>query len=499
MHFWRRDLNCATQHMLATGLELKEGLLDSTRQDVNEHCASSDVSTSCRRSGIVLEWLNCYVFLLLHFCTPSFLKGEQQTSLNAVAALDGLRGYASLGVFTLHFTDTFCQMHNRGWGFDKDNHYFIQLPFVHFFWTAGSLVACFFVISGYVLSHRPLRLLHSRASDADFFAIMRSSIFRRGIRLYLPTVLATFIAMILVRVGVFDYAHWVYQNGYTVANEDTPVKLATFRDQFRDWISGVLQMTYLFRWGGSAPSYDPHYFTIPVEFQGSAALFFVTIGISKLTTGLRIAFIGALVLYCAWFDANEILLFFLGMFLADVDLLLRSPPSSLLANGNTATEHRVKHLRFLWLACFIAGFYLVGTPSWDPAVTPGYRTMMRLMPNWFRWETIGCGLLVWSVRNSHDLQFLFTNRFAQYLGNISFALYLVHGNVRRTITYSLMPPLLALTNGKESVLGYGITILCNAVVTYSVTIWLADMWWRGVDMPSVAFARWLEKKVCVRA
>ncbi len=174
------------------------------------------------------------------------------------------------------------------------------------------------------------------------------------------------------------------------------------------------------------------------------------------------------------------------MFLAEVDLILREK------------EGRVKRYRYLWLVLFTIGLYLAGMTSWDPQITPGYETIMWLIPNAYRWQSLGCFMLVWSVRNSDDIQIVFTNKFAQYLGKISYSLYIVHGNVRRTLTYTMMPTLLVLTNGKESKLGFAITILVSIMFTYPVTFFLADLFWRAVDIPSIKFAKWVEMK-CSRS
>lgn len=467
------------------------------------HQHSSGTLTRCRTE--VASFLNslllsCRTNAVSFFIAllPSFItRTADQPSPNAVAALDGLRGFASLGVFTLHFTDTFCQEHNRGWGYDDKSHYLFQLPFVHYFWVPGGLVATFFVISGYVLSHKPLRLIYAGAkkeavtgdADANFLVTMRSAIFRRGIRLYVPCILATFICFCMLRAGVFDYPHRVFNDGWTKGSEDTPFKFSTFSEQFFDWAKSMWEMTYLFKGGGSAPGYDPHLFTIPIEFQGSMLLFFVTVGVSKCRTGMRMASIAALIVYCGWFGQNEILLFFLGMLICDVDLWLRET--------STEGSDKIKRMRWFWIACFVPGLYLAGMPQWDTKVTPGYKTLMWMMDNWFRWQTIGCGLLVWSVRNSSDLQIVFTNGFAQYLGNISFALYVVHGNVRRTVSYAVIPTLMGWTHGKESKAGYAVMVIVNTICTYIVAIWLADLWWRSVDIPSIRIARWFEAKACI--
>ncbi|CAD0031859.1 unnamed protein product [Aureobasidium pullulans] len=93
---------------------------------------------------------------------------------------------------------------------------------------------------------------------------------------------------------------------------------------------------------------------------------------------------------------------------------------------------------------FIGGLYLGGQPEqrWEHA--PGWMTLWSLIPSYIHdrhryWTGWGALLLVWSTSNSPMLQRIFNNRFTQYLGKISFSLYLVHGFMIHTLYYSLLP------------------------------------------------------------
>jgi peptidoglycan/LPS O-acetylase OafA/YrhL len=62
--------------------------------------------------------------------------------------------------------------------------------------------------------------------------------------------------------------------------------------------------------------------------------------------------------------------------------------------------------------------------------TAGYRFLSRLLGDigldsemW--WQSIGSVIIAWPVNNLNDIQPFFTNCFAQYLGKISFAVYIV--------------------------------------------------------------------------
>ncbi|KAI9803446.1 MAG: hypothetical protein M1833_000965 [Piccolia ochrophora] len=456
-----------------------------------------------------------YISTFFLFFVPSFLKGSvaatkpaKAPNPHAIASLDGVRGFASFGVFVLHFSDTYCdQSVDRGFGFDENNRWLFQLPFIRVLWSGPALVSCFFIVSGYVLSNKPLKQMRGR-SDAPLLRTLSSAIVRRGIRLYLPTLGATFIAMLLVRALAFRYAHEVVaQGGVLRTTEDTPPYFFTFTEQFGHWWSTVVGMTWLWRWGSESTIYDPHLWTIPAEFQGSMLLFFVLVGVSGLRAFPRMAFVTSFIGYCVYTGQHDTMCFFMGMLLAELDLIIHpspeaQPPLQQFATSypEVSEKHSLRrgpksYRRYAIIAVFIAGFFLMGIPKSNAEATPGYMTLMRIMPQPFHWGKIGCMLLVFSVRNSADVAVLFTNPFAQYLGKISYALYIVHGNVRRSLLYSIMPTVWYITGGQEGQWRYGAGMFLGLLVSWPVTFWCADVFWRGVDIPSVKFARWMEGKV----
>ena len=84
-----------------------------------------------------------------------------------------------------------------GYGQGKDNHSFFQLPFIKLIYAGGAMVAMFFIVSGYVLSHRCI--LHMRSSNhTKVYSAITSMAFRRGIRLFLPCIAISFITYLTV-------------------------------------------------------------------------------------------------------------------------------------------------------------------------------------------------------------------------------------------------------------------------------------------------------------
>ncbi|KAI9706076.1 MAG: hypothetical protein M1836_005482 [Candelina mexicana] len=450
-------------------------------------------------------WEHMRPFIL--FLVPSFLhryfalidESARPPNLHAVASLDGIRGFASLGIFILHFTDTYCSHRvNYGFGVDPDNRWWFQIPFIRVFWTGNSLVACFFVISGYVLSHKPLKQMRSR-SDAPLLQTLSSAVFRRGLRLYLPITAATFIAMLLVRIGAFDIGHRVFHDGHSMtATENTPPYLPTFGEQISHWLQTMKDMTYPWHFGSVQSIYDPHLWTVPMEYQGSMVLYLVLICVSGLHTAVRLGIALLIIAYCLYTSMMDYMMFFIGMVLAEVDMILQidTPPAPMLELSTGLPDRRrwIRLRRIALCITFAFGVYLMGTPVWNAVNTPGYQTLVWILSSEWYCQKLGCILVIVSVRHSPQSAVLFTNSFAQYLGRASFALYIVHGNVRRIILYAMMPWVWSIVGGKENQWSFGAAVLIGMIVTWPITFWCADVFMRGIDEPSVRFARWLEGK-----
>jgi peptidoglycan/LPS O-acetylase OafA/YrhL len=103
--------------------------------------------------------------------------------------------------------------------------------------------------------------------------------------------------------------------------------------------------------------------------------------------------------------------------------------------------------RGVGIVTFVVGMYLACTPNVDSEDSTGYAYLVgELVPGWYRihhyfWQSTGAILIVWAAFHSKDIKPIFINSFAQYLGKISYARYIVHGNILRSILYAIMPTL----------------------------------------------------------
>lgn len=322
-------------------------------------------------------------------------------------------------------------------------------------------------------------------------------------RLYLPTFAGTFIVMLAVRAGLFRYSTTVRNDGVTMqgVNEQHPIYYATFREQLRSWGITATSLVDPFNYSVWYNDYDPHLWTIQVEFRSSLALFITLVGCARLRTPYRIAVMACLLGYCVWWDRWAVLLFLSGMFVAEIDLATGLFTSTPLLDASTPLKQRpfVKSFRrVFWVLIFILGVYFASSPSWGPEHTPGYQYLTSIIPRYYTekykfWQSMGAILIVWSCTNSKDVQPLFTNRVGQYLGKISYAFYIVHGPVQHSLGYTLMFNFWKIT-GKETMFGYCLAYFLTWLIVFPIVLWLADLFWRALDIPSVQFAKWVETK-----
>jgi peptidoglycan/LPS O-acetylase OafA/YrhL len=157
----------------------------------------------------------------------------------------------------------------------NDNYYFASLPIIRTFFTGGHFaVSVFFVISGYVLSAKPLSLIqsgeHSKLGDN-----LSSALFRRWLRLHIPVLVVTFLYM----------ASWHALGIWTVS----PEHKANFRDELWNFYVEFKNFSFVFRTGGEDWfTYNFPTWSIPVEFRGSIIIYTSLLAFSRCTRNARL-------------------------------------------------------------------------------------------------------------------------------------------------------------------------------------------------------------------
>jgi len=486
---------------------------------------------------------------------------------NHISSLDGLRGIACFLVYNFHwaFENGYG---NRTEGMASTVNLWWEQPWISWMYAGKSMVYVFFVISGYVLSYKPLTQIHQNhgATAATCYPTLASSVFRRGIRLFLPTMIDTLVTALLIRTSIFEMSIRTFL--------DTKMKklyLDIWMGPKRpeDTIWQELRVAIITCWGYidsavipwsereiDVRKYDDVHWTIPVEFKCSMMLFILLISTAHIRTRARL-FIHCLACLYAFTNGRQALFcFFAGMVLAETDVMARiadavAPPSKdhlldardLEAASHESKESEKEYLRrsmkkprwqrpgrtFLCLRptatlartiTLIFGMYL-NVASLKPQAEPsmGYSTVVdkivaSICGNSDPVEatrSIGAVLVTWTVANSTDtcIGFLFSNRVAQWLGKISFGIYLTHLDVIRILGLSLIPIFYRV--------GAGVDILPNPYIwheggglsewqIFKVVIlgWLTCLpfvlicgylFWYHVDQRAVRFSKYVEQRL----
>lgn len=435
--------------------------------------------------------------------------GPRKQQLRRTAYLDGLRGFAALLVYWHHHqlwaheTSNVEDVFECSWGY-KGEYHLATMHGIRTFFTGGHFaVTVFFVISGYVLSLKPLTLLQA-GEQAKLGDNVGSALFRRWLRLYLPVIATTFLYM----------TSWHAFGIWTVGNHQE-----TYGQELWSWYTEFKNFSFIFNTGGDPWfSYNFHVWSIPVEFKGSIVIYTASTAFSRCTRNARLACELTLIWYFMYVtDAWYCAAFMSGMILCDLDLL---------AANNDLPDFFSRFRPFkelIFYNLFFISLYLGGVPSMNSDVetfrgNPGWYFLSFLKPQAFfdyKWFYLlfAATFMVACIPRIPWLKAFFETPFNQYLGRISYSLYLVHGPVLWTLgdrMYSMVgwvhqKQLLGIPGwvnlfpmSKAGPLGLEIAFLAPNLILLPVTLWLAEIVTRVIDEPSNKFSQWLYKQTLAR-
>ncbi|KAI1137902.1 acyltransferase family-domain-containing protein [Hypoxylon sp. FL0543] len=456
---------------------------------------------------------------------PSFLHprdpDKPPRGLHSTSWLDGLRGVAAFFVVWHHISLVFFpwDLHN---GWTSPNDPVIRFPIVRLAISGLPNVMVFFAVSGYALSYKPLSLLRQgRLQDAH--QALASSAFRRHPRLFVPAVALCLPCVLVAHLGL--YGGGERMPGAAVATLGPPRRDTLWR-QLLDYGGAVARLCDPFAGDGVGWVYNDALWTLPVEFRGSLVVFGLLLAVSRLRDGVRLLVVFAVVVYCLCFAHWAEFLFVGGVLLADLRLCFSGRGDGCGGCGDTEAKTRCCRSRVVvsaalrWWRCavgcrvlqiiasllsFLGALYLLGMPKLERggAETPGFEFLARLIPERWRaagspdhfWPSIAAVWLVLSVDRAPFLQRVFTCRFAQYLGRISYSLYLVHLVILHSFGFWLGKYFVGLA-GSDSELHYFAGVLAAAAVFWLISVWAADLGWRFVDAKVVRFASWVYNRLC---
>ncbi|MCJ1226720.1 hypothetical protein MMC12_003373 [Toensbergia leucococca] len=439
-------------------------------------------------------------FIHCHFQPndSTFSEKKKLAAKRSTDYLNGIRGVASLVVFIFHYTsEVHPEVVNNGYG-QGDNWSLLQLPIIRIFFGGAAMVSVFFVVSGYVLSHRCLTLIRSR-SYSDLVSTLTSLTFRRAMRLFIPSFTSSFLAYLFVVFGFLKPPTSNYQATFLT---DTTSYIHYLDDfLFNVWTWKIDYHGY----------YNAHLWTIVVEYRCSMVLFLMILGLARCRTMIRLILEAGITLHCFLHVRWDVALFSAGMMIAEVNIIYESKAKTqdfevddLPEIDRTRRKVSVKSIArvSILVFCLMLGIYLAGYPRDHANKTPGYMFLSSLWPYKYSykrrfWHAQAAILIVSSISFLPICQKIFTTRVARYLGKISYALYLVHGLMNRTFGRAITSAVWNIV-GRDGWWAYNGGWALASLVYVPCVFWVADLFWRGIDIPAVRFARWIERMCFVR-
>jgi peptidoglycan/LPS O-acetylase OafA/YrhL len=435
-------------------------------------------------------------------------SAEPDIQLRPTAYLDGVRGFAAFLVYWHHHqlwahqANGKAEILDNAWGYKGEYHLATFFGIRNFFTGGHMAVAMFFVISGYVLSAKPLRLIqageHLKASDN-----LASALFRRWIRLFLPLIITTFVYVTSWHVlGIWSSA--------------SPPK-DTWAEDAWIWYTEFKNFSFIFNSSQLWPACNQHLWSIALEMKGSIVIFTSLMAFSRLSTTARLLGQVALIFYFMFIsDGWYCALFVSGMLQCDLTLLSRQPDGEYPSFLRRLEQYKTP---ITWALIFVA-LYLSGIPADNRDLevlraNPGWYWLSYLKPQaffdykWF-YLSIAANCYMIAIPQVSWLKRFYESQFCLYLGRISFSLYLVHGPILSTLgdrlyhavgyvnTFSPDPKTLAAWSNifplpTTGILGLEIAFLLPHLILLPLTIWVADVVTRIVDDPSLRFSSWLYK------
>ncbi|KAH9825797.1 Acyltransferase family [Teratosphaeria destructans] len=370
-----------------------------------------------------------------------------------------------------------------------------RLPIIRIFVSSGNAqVAVFLVLSGFVLSWSPLVAL--RTGQIEKLAqSLGSSVIRRWFRLYLPCFAVSYLYFLRKLVVEYGGVEWMFKEFWK------------FITVMESW-SNPFETLKVLSLAANNP-YDYVMWTIPFEFGGSIFVYTLLLAMGRIRSYKRRTLAMLFVTLYAFFKAYWCQwLFGTGTILADY--VRHRGGFEQLSQGTSRRASR------LWFIALLIGLLLMGLPTKNADFEAfGYEWLRSAdWPSSYtqvapgrQWWGIGGILFITSCCHLRAAQKFFELWPIQYLGRISFMLYLDHILINEMVSLPLRTVLYHAFCAKETseiwaghvyrstpiknITFYCITWIASVPIAVSMAH-LLEIW---IDRPCTSFGKSLDERL----
>lgn len=384
--------------------------------------------------------------------------------MRKIQYLDGLRGLAAFVVVFHHFIYAFypalflgsnVQTHLKA-----GEEAFASGSFLNLFYNGNFAVCIFYVMSGFVLSYK-FFLMKDRE-------IIKESVVKRYVRLVVPVAFSVLCAYVLMRLSLFYNRQAAEVSGSYWIGEFW---------RFSPDFFGALKQIFYGAFFESSFNYNVTLWSIAYEFAGSFLVFGFLAVFGKMK--LRwIAYVAAI----AFFFQTYYLAFILGLLLSDI------------VAHRTVIVSAFDKTKFIRTAMLLLGLFLGSYPSGRGVDGTIYAFMEKsyLANSAVFYHILGAFLLMIVLLDSRRMQKLFSFKYLLFLGEISFAMYILHfiilGSFSSFIFIILQPHV-------PYVVDFLISFLLSVGVIFLISYWVYEyVDKRAVRLSKYIYAKFFTKK-----
>lgn len=305
----------------------------------------------------------------------------------------------------------------------------LQLPYFRVFIQGRIGVAIFCLVTGYVCSLKPVKLFLQGNQNQAYNSMAKSAI-RRVPRLFLPVAIIIFISGIATQLGAFESAK--HSDGYGL--------IVTSPERRDNIFAALYNMVHdlLSVWTHGRSEYGAELWTMMPILKGAFWAYVFLIATSHVQQRWRMVIALTLTLY-RWASNDPFfgMQFFFGAFMADLQNL--DPDSFRRAQSVSASGGFMRPILSVFF--LLVGLFIASLPDdhsdWQPWSRFLHEFLAAILPenpDFPRFASgIGLDVIVIGLHLSPMARTILSNRFFLWLGRMSFAVYLLHNQILRSV------------------------------------------------------------------
>jgi peptidoglycan/LPS O-acetylase OafA/YrhL len=303
----------------------------------------------------------------------------------------------------------------------------LQLPFFRVLIQGRIGVAIFCLVTGYVCSLKPIKFF-LQGNQRDAYESMNKSAIRRVPRLVLPVVMVITLSGIATQLGAFEVAN--HCDGYGLP-ATSPNRRGSISSAIYAMVHDIINV-----WARGHSEYGAELWTMMPILKGAFWVYAFLLATAHVQQKWRMAIALGLTLF-RWSSNDPFfgMQFFFGAFMAD----LQNLEPGTFTQAQCLSSRRLRNVMSVFF--LIVGLFIASLPDdhleWQPW-SLGLRNFLAAIlpahPDFPRFSSgFGLDVIVIGLHLSPRARNILSNRFFLWLGRMSFAVYVLHNQILRSV------------------------------------------------------------------